>query len=188
MNRKVNQIVDGSTILKDLFDNGLISFVLPEMPEFSAPAISSSPGRFPLTRGCAWGRAAGLGRSDLLEYFFTRVSDNSGRFVFRDLIFSFWTVAAWVMKQGKVDAVVTGADRIAGNGDAANKIGTYSVAVHARAHGIPFYVAAPSSTFDPSLASGEQIPIEERASVEITHGFGRQTAPEAIGRVRVRST
>lgn len=90
------------------------------------------------------------------------------------------SVAALVMKQGRVDAVVTGADRISANGDAANKIGTYSVAVLARAHGIPFYVAAPSSTFDLSLESGEQIPIEERASEEITHGFGKQTAPDGI--------
>ena len=74
----------------------------------------------------------------------------------------------------------TGADRIAANGDSANKIGTYSIAVLARAHGIPFYIAAPSSTFDLSLSSGEQIPIEERTSEEITHGFGRQTAPSGV--------
>jgi methylthioribose-1-phosphate isomerase len=79
-----------------------------------------------------------------------------------------------------VQAVVTGADRITANGDAANKIGTYSVALAARAHDIPFYVAAPSSTFDLSLDSGEQIPIEERDPREITHGFGRQTAPEGV--------
>ena len=90
------------------------------------------------------------------------------------------SVAALVMKQGRVDAVITGADRIAANGDAANKIGTYSVSVLARAHGIPFYVAAPSSTFDLSLDNGEQIPIEERAAEEITHGFGKQTAPDGI--------
>ena len=90
------------------------------------------------------------------------------------------SMAAQVMKEGKVQAVVTGADRIAANGDAANKIGTYSIAVLARAHGIPFYIAAPSSTFDLSLASGDQIPIEERTSEEITHGFGRQTAPSGV--------
>lgn len=90
------------------------------------------------------------------------------------------SMAGWVMKQKKVAAVVTGADRIAANGDAANKIGTYSVALLAKAHGIPFYVAAPSSTFDFALSSGEDIPIEERNPDEITHGFGRQTAPEGI--------
>jgi methylthioribose-1-phosphate isomerase len=90
-------------------------------------------------------------------------------------------MAGQVMREGKVQAVVVGADRIAANGDTANKIGTYSVAVLAEAHGIPFYVAAPSSTFDLSLDSGDQIPIEERNREEITHGFGRQTAPEGIG-------
>ena len=90
------------------------------------------------------------------------------------------SMAAQVMKEGKVQAVVTGADRIAANGDSANKIGTYSIAVLARAHGIPFYIAAPSSTFDLSLSSGDQIPIEERTSEEITHGFGRQTAPSGV--------
>jgi methylthioribose-1-phosphate isomerase len=90
------------------------------------------------------------------------------------------SMAGWVMKQRKVQAVITGADRIAANGDAANKIGTYSVALLAKAHHIPFYVAAPSSTFDFAIDSGEQIPIEERGSTEITHGFGRQTAPEGI--------
>jgi methylthioribose-1-phosphate isomerase len=87
-------------------------------------------------------------------------------------------MAAQVMRSGRVQAVVVGADRIAANGDAANKIGTYGVAVLAAAHGVPFYVAAPTSTFDLSLATGDQIPIEQRASSEITHGFGRQTAPD----------
>jgi methylthioribose-1-phosphate isomerase len=90
-------------------------------------------------------------------------------------------MAGQVMREGKVQAVIVGADRIAANGDTANKIGTYSVAVLAAAHQIPFYVAAPSTTFDLSIDSGEQIPIEERSSEEITHGFGRQTAPEGIG-------
>ncbi|MDA7980234.1 MAG: S-methyl-5-thioribose-1-phosphate isomerase [Pirellulales bacterium] len=90
------------------------------------------------------------------------------------------SMAAQVMREGRVQAVVTGADRIAANGDAANKIGTYQVALAAHAHGIPFYVAAPSSTFDLSLASGDQIPIEERDPQEVTHGFGKQTAPEGI--------
>ncbi len=90
------------------------------------------------------------------------------------------SMAAQVMKEGKVQAVVTGADRIAANGDSANKIGTYSIAVLAKAHNIPFYIAAPSSTFDLSIQSGEQIPIELRGSDEITNGFGRQTAPDGV--------
>jgi methylthioribose-1-phosphate isomerase len=89
-------------------------------------------------------------------------------------------MAAQVMKEGRVQAVVVGADRIAANGDTANKIGTYSVALAARAHDIPFYVAAPSSTFDLSLPEGSSIPIEQRDPREITHGFGHATAPEGI--------
>jgi methylthioribose-1-phosphate isomerase len=90
------------------------------------------------------------------------------------------SMAAQVMREGRVQAVVTGADRIAANGDTANKIGTYGVALLAAAHAIPFYVAAPTSTFDLSLADGDRIPIEQRDPKEITHGFGRQTAPEGI--------
>lgn len=90
------------------------------------------------------------------------------------------SMAAQVMREGKVQAVVTGADRIAANGDSANKIGTYSIAVLAKAHDIPFYIAAPSSTFDLELANGDQIPIEERDATEITHGFGKQTAPTGV--------
>jgi methylthioribose-1-phosphate isomerase len=90
------------------------------------------------------------------------------------------STAAQVMREGRVQAVVVGADRIAANGDTANKIGTYAVALAAAAHEIPFYVAAPTSTFDLSLASGEQIPIEVRPAAEITLGFGRQTAPDGI--------
>jgi methylthioribose-1-phosphate isomerase len=89
-------------------------------------------------------------------------------------------MAAQVMREGRVQAVVVGADRIAANGDAANKIGTYSVALAAAAHNIPFYVAAPSSTFDLELADGSGIPIENRDPTEITHGFGRQTAPDGV--------
>ncbi len=90
------------------------------------------------------------------------------------------SMAAQVMREGRVQAVVTGADRIAANGDTANKIGTYGVAVLAAAHKIPFYIAAPSSTFDLNIQSGAEIPIEERDPREITHGFGRQTAPEGV--------
>jgi len=90
------------------------------------------------------------------------------------------SVAAQVMKEGRVQLVVVGADRITANGDTANKIGTYGVSLLARAHGIPFYVAAPSSTFDLSLPSGDRIPIEQRDPREVTHGFGRQTAPDGV--------
>ena len=91
------------------------------------------------------------------------------------------SMAGQVMREGKVQAVIVGADRIAANGDTANKIGTYSVAVLAAAHGIPFYVAAPTTTFDLTIDSGEQIPIEQRSPEEITHSFGRQSAPQGIG-------
>ncbi|HUS58670.1 MAG TPA: S-methyl-5-thioribose-1-phosphate isomerase [Planctomycetota bacterium] len=90
------------------------------------------------------------------------------------------SMAGFVMKQGKVSCVIVGADRIAANGDTANKIGTYSVAVLAAAHDVPFYVAAPASTFDLALSDGELIPIEERGSEEITDTFGKRTAPEGI--------
>jgi methylthioribose-1-phosphate isomerase len=90
------------------------------------------------------------------------------------------SMAAQVMREGRVQAVVTGADRIAANGDSANKIGTYGLAVAAAAHKIPFYIAAPTSTFDLSIASGAEIPIEQRDAREITHGFGRQTAPDGV--------
>ena len=90
-------------------------------------------------------------------------------------------MAGHVMKSGKVDAVVVGADRIAANGDTANKIGTYMVAVLAKEHGIPFYVAAPMTTLDLTLASGEEIPIEERDPMEVTHIKEHQLAPDGIG-------
>ncbi|TDJ70502.1 MAG: S-methyl-5-thioribose-1-phosphate isomerase [Planctomycetota bacterium] len=89
-------------------------------------------------------------------------------------------MAARVMFEGRIDAVFVGSDRIARNGDVCNKIGTYGVALSAHAHGIPFYVVAPLSTFDPSLDSGDQIPIEERAAEEITCSFGTRTAPEGV--------
>jgi methylthioribose-1-phosphate isomerase len=89
-------------------------------------------------------------------------------------------MAGHVMKQGKVDAVVVGADRIAANGDAANKIGTYMVAVLARQHSIPFYVAAPLTTLDLSIATGEEIPIEERDAREVTHLGELQLGPEGV--------
>jgi methylthioribose-1-phosphate isomerase len=86
--------------------------------------------------------------------------------------------AASLMGRGQVDLVVTGADRIAANGDTANKIGTYGLAVLARHHGVPFYIAAPFSTIDPALPSGAQIPIEERNAQEVRRFAGHATAPE----------
>lgn len=88
--------------------------------------------------------------------------------------------AAQVLSRGEVGLVITGADRIAANGDAANKIGTYGLAALARHHGVPFYIAAPSSTFDLSIPDGRGIPIEQRAPEEITDGFGRRTAPPGV--------
>ncbi len=86
-------------------------------------------------------------------------------------------MAGQVMKEGKINCVIVGADRISANGDTANKIGTYSVAVLAKEHKIPFYVAVPTSTFDMNLTNGDLIPIEQRQPEEITEGFGRRTAP-----------
>lgn len=90
------------------------------------------------------------------------------------------SAVASLMRSGKIKKVVVGADRIAANGDTANKIGTYSIALLARAHRIPFFIAAPSSTFDCSIASGRQIPIEFRKPEEVTEGFGKRTAPAGI--------
>lgn len=89
-------------------------------------------------------------------------------------------MAGHFMKKGMIDLVIVGADRIAGNGDTANKIGTYSVAILAKEHNIPFYVAAPISTLDLSLKSGDEIPIEERNIREVTHVFDRQVAPDGV--------
>ena len=90
-------------------------------------------------------------------------------------------MAASLMRQGKIQAVVVGADRIAANGDTANKIGTYNVAILAREHGIPFYVAAPWSTIDLATATGDAIPIEERSAKEVTHHAGKQLTPNGVG-------
>lgn len=89
-------------------------------------------------------------------------------------------MAGFLMKQGKIQAVITGADRIASNGDTANKIGTYSVSVLAKHHGVPFYIAAPSSTFDLNIESGEQIPIEQRNPDEVVRFAGVPTAPSGV--------
>ena len=87
-------------------------------------------------------------------------------------------MAGHFLKSGRIGCVVVGADRIASNGDVANKIGTYSVAVLAKENGVPFYVAAPISTLDLTLASGDQIPIEQRPASEVTEVFGTPVAPE----------
>jgi methylthioribose-1-phosphate isomerase len=89
-------------------------------------------------------------------------------------------MAGWVMKKGLVDLVLVGADRIAANGDTANKIGTYSVAILAQKHGIPFYIVAPLSTVDLLTKSGDGIPIEERSHLEITQIGDYQIAPEGV--------
>ena len=89
-------------------------------------------------------------------------------------------MAGHFLKSGRIGCVVVGADRIAANGDVANKIGTYWVAVLANENGVPFYVAAPISTFDLTLASGDQIPIEQRSPLEVTHVFGVPVAPEDV--------
>jgi methylthioribose-1-phosphate isomerase len=90
------------------------------------------------------------------------------------------SMAGFLMARGEVNAVVVGADRIARNGDVANKVGTYPVAVLARENGVPFYVAAPLSTFDLATATGAEIPIEERAAEEVTHHGGRRLAPAGV--------
>jgi methylthioribose-1-phosphate isomerase len=90
-------------------------------------------------------------------------------------------MAASLMRAGRIQAVVVGADRIAANGDVANKIGTYNVAILAKEHSIPFYVAAPWSTIDLATSTGEAIPIEERSSIEVTHHGGKQLTPHGVG-------
>lgn len=89
-------------------------------------------------------------------------------------------MAGWLMQEGRIQVVIVGADRVAANGDTANKIGTYTFAVLAHHHRIPFYVAAPLSTIDLSLECGDQIPIEERSAEEVTHVFGQRVAPKGI--------
>ena len=89
-------------------------------------------------------------------------------------------MAGWLMKQGKINAVITGADRIAANGDTANKIGTYSLSILAREHCVPFYIAAPSSTFDLNITNGAEIPIEQRSAEEVTTFAGTQIAPAGV--------
>jgi methylthioribose-1-phosphate isomerase len=89
-------------------------------------------------------------------------------------------MAGHLMRERQVDLVITGADRIAANGDTANKIGTYSLAALARAHEVPFYIAAPQSTFDLSTPDGTTLPIEMRSENEVRKGFGRVTVPDGV--------
>jgi methylthioribose-1-phosphate isomerase len=90
-------------------------------------------------------------------------------------------MAASLMRQGKIQAVIVGSDRVAANGDVANKIGTYGVAILAKEHGIPFYVACPWSTIDLATPTGDAIPIEQRAAIEVTHHGGKQLTPHGVG-------
>ena len=90
------------------------------------------------------------------------------------------SMAGYLMQQGRVDAVVVGCDRVAANGDVANKIGTYTIAVLARRHGIPFFVAGPTSSIDITCASGKDIPIEQRDAKEVSHIFGKALAPKGM--------
>ncbi|HVJ85216.1 MAG TPA: S-methyl-5-thioribose-1-phosphate isomerase [Caulifigura sp.] len=149
---------------------------------------------------CNAGALATAGEGTALAVIFEAARRNPGLHVFADETRPLWqgsrltawelvqnnvpctvicdNMAASMMKAGRVDAVVVGADRITANGDVANKIGTYSVAVLARYHNIPFYVAAPTSTFDLALASGDLIPIEQRAAAEVGRPYGIPLAPE----------
>jgi methylthioribose-1-phosphate isomerase len=90
-------------------------------------------------------------------------------------------MSAHLMSKGRIQAVIVGADRIAANGDTANKIGTYAVSILAKEHGIPFYVAAPMSTIDVNTPTGEGIPIEQRSPREVTHSNGKQMTPDGAG-------
>ena len=90
------------------------------------------------------------------------------------------SMAGYLMQQGRVDAVVVGCDRVAANGDVANKIGTYTIAVLARRHGIPFFVAGPTSSIDVNCVSGKDIPIEQRDAKEVSHIFGKALAPKGM--------
>jgi len=90
-------------------------------------------------------------------------------------------MSAHLMSKGRIQAVIVGADRIAANGDTANKIGTYGVGILAKEHGIPFYVAAPFNTIDLATSHGDQIPIEQRSAREVTHSNGKQMTPDGVG-------
>ena len=108
----------------------------------------------------------------------TQVFDEQGQLIPVTVITD--SMAAVLMRQGEVDLVLVGADRVAANGDVANKIGTYGLAVLARAHDLPFYVAAPCSTIDLATGSGAEIPIEERGRAEVASFAGRPVVPDAV--------
>lgn len=143
---------------------------------------------------CGWGTALGVVRSAVERGYKltvyvdeTRPRQQGARLTVWELLRDGITptlitdnMAGYIMSQGKVDAIVVGADRIASNGDAANKIGTYSLAVLAHAHGIPFYIAAPLSTIDPQIHSGAEIPIEERDSDEVLIIQGQQISADGV--------
>lgn len=142
----------------------------------------------------AWGTALGVVRSAVAQGKRIHVFADESRPRLQGMKLTAWEMArekipvtvlcdgmaAWAMQREMIDCVMTGSDRIAANGDAANKIGTYSVAIAAQRHGIPFYIAAPWSTVDMSLASGAEIPIEERDPQEITLIEGSRLAPQGI--------
>lgn len=144
---------------------------------------------------CGYGTALGVIRSAVAEGRRLRVYADETRPFLQGARLTAWelmhdgipttvicdNMVASRMRAGKIKAVVVGADRIAANGDVANKIGTYGVAVLAKEHGIPFYVAAPWSTIDLETPSGDAIPIEERAAVEVTHHGGKQLTPRGVG-------
>lgn len=141
-----------------------------------------------------FGTALGVVRQAFLEGKITKVFADETRPLLQGARLTAWelmqegipvtlitdNMAGWVMKKNMVQAVIVGADRITQNGDVANKIGTYSVAVLAKEHNIPFYVAAPVSTFDFTMKSGSDIPIEERNTEEVTHFSGLATAPKGV--------
>lgn len=143
---------------------------------------------------CGWGTALGVVRSAGEQGKIKHVYSDETRPLLQGSRLTAWELmednipvstitdgmAAWTMKKKGVNIIITGADRIATNGDTANKIGTYGVALAAKAHNIPFYIAAPASTFDFSLKTGEEIPIEERDADEIRYCGGKQTAPADV--------
>lgn len=143
---------------------------------------------------CGWGTALGVIREAFLQGKIDMVYADETRPLLQGARLTAWellqdkipvklitdSMAGWVMKNALVQVVVTGADRIALNGDSANKIGTYTLAVLAKRHNIPFYIAAPKSTIDFSIKTGDEIPIEERSSAEVTTFLGLRSAPESV--------
>jgi methylthioribose-1-phosphate isomerase len=143
----------------------------------------------------AWGTALGIVRSAAAQGRIRRVLACETRPLLQGARLTAWelardgipvtlvtdSMAGSLMARGEIDALIVGADRIAANGDTANKIGTYSLAVLARAHGLPLYVAAPLSTVDPATPSGDRIPIEQRSASEVLGLGGREIAPSGVG-------